>query len=403
MYKFLFFFILLFPLEAMGKLITSIEVSGLKRTNPAVVRNAISIQEGDDFSSFSETEVRQALNKLGLFSSIEVSAVESSDDVKIKINLKEKITKLVVPLAKSGTNETAVGLLFLDSNFLARGDLFVAVAIYGQSTNLYSIGLDNKHFLDTNFTNKMYISYDSSQFSNQSILHSSIYKEYFQKTAKASYAFGYDFGWITPLLSVSYKNFAISNKINDRQKGETYAISPIVSIDKMTYADFLAHGFDGKVSVSRNITKIDNCTIPSTAFTGQSSYSFKTSNNNKVLMALDTFISDLPFIEQNRTSYGRGMRSLVDRNISYQNFFGGTLSNEYLFHRNTMFGFSNINFVESGKINGEFDKHYVAYTGIGSGINIYFRKVAIPAVGLYITNNFRTKAAQVIFVMGMSI
>ncbi|MDR2008583.1 MAG: hypothetical protein LBQ34_06400 [Alphaproteobacteria bacterium] len=406
MLKFLllpFFICFATAIIAAEKTITTIEISGLKRTNESVVRNAINIQEGDSLDNFNESEVRTSLNRLGLFSNIDISTLEDEQGAIVKIALKEKITKLILPLAKSGTNETAVGLIFLDSNFLARGDTFIAIAVYGKSTNLYSIVFDNKHFLDTNFTNKVFLSYDSSQLKNQQVLNPDIQLEYSQKTARGGYAFGYDFGKFSTLMGFSYKNFKISNKTTDNMSGETYSVAPSVSIDKMTYTDFLAHGFDGRVSVARNRTHLDTNTIYSTAFSGQTSYSFKTADRNKILAGFDVLLSDLPFVEQSRTGYGRGMRSLVDRNISYQNFLGGTLSNEYLFHYNSTFGFSNITFIETGKINGEFNKHYVAYTGVGSGVNIYFKKVAIPAVGLYITNNFRTHATQVIFVMGMSI
>jgi hypothetical protein len=397
-------------LEASNKLISAIEINGLKRTEEKTIHEVINIKIGDDADSFNKDELQQSLTQLGLFSKIDITTKDTEQGLKININLREKITKLIIPLAKSGSNETAIGLLYLDSNFLGRGDTFVAVAIYGKNTNLYSIFLNNKHFFGTNFTSSVALSYDSTTFNNQRVLDTTTPNkdnEFSQNTAKGSYAFGYNFGMFTTLLSASYKSFKISNAKNTVSNGNTSSIAPILMVDKITYEDFLSHGFDLKSSVSRNITNLSSNDIESkiysTAFELETGYSFKIAQNSKIALGFDMLSSDLPFVEQKRTFYGRSMRSLVDKNISYQNFIGGTLSHEYLFYSNSTFGFSHMIFAEGGKINGKFDKNYVNYTGAGTGLNIYFKKVAIPALGLYITNNFKTNITQVIFVMGMSI
>ena len=118
----------------------SISFDGLKRTKEEVVRNLIPLHIGQEVDGTAVEQARQALEKSGLFSTIEIGVSEDQANKRsmLTVLLKEKWTLIPIPFLAVNDSGVRRGLFLLESNLLGYGK-FLMTAAYGGADGLNSL------------------------------------------------------------------------------------------------------------------------------------------------------------------------------------------------------------------------------------------------------------------------
>ena len=104
-------------------LITSIEISGLKRTRKSTIRRIIEVQEGDAWSAEIEEEIRQNILAAGIFAtkSLKINSMQEGSNYRIVIFVEDRWTLLPIPVFFATDGLWRAGLTLFDANFLGYG------------------------------------------------------------------------------------------------------------------------------------------------------------------------------------------------------------------------------------------------------------------------------------------
>ncbi|AEJ20539.1 hypothetical protein [Gracilinema caldarium] len=96
--------------------ITDIEVQGLKRTNPIVVKNLLKAYINRDADKINTDEIIALLVATGIFENVTVSVKENTNQTVLFISLEEKWSIIPLPLVSIKSDSYVFGLGFFDAN-----------------------------------------------------------------------------------------------------------------------------------------------------------------------------------------------------------------------------------------------------------------------------------------------
>ncbi|MBM4268647.1 MAG: outer membrane protein assembly factor BamA [Deltaproteobacteria bacterium] len=134
--------------------IGKIEVTGNTKTRDKVVRRELKISEQELFSATKLRKSRDALQRLGFFSEVNVTTRKSSvpDQINVLVDLKEGSTGAFSAGAGfSSGDQFLFNVRVSENNFLGRGLRVVANADFGSVRRNIFLSATDPYFLDTNW------------------------------------------------------------------------------------------------------------------------------------------------------------------------------------------------------------------------------------------------------------
>ena len=120
-----------------GKIVTEIRIHGLAHTKEYVVERELVSRVGEPFSEQNVKKDAERLDRLRIFSFIEIRSVAVDSSVRIELEVRETFPYMpTISLQVNDENGVSAGPGFKSVNFLGRGIELAAAAQFGGSTNL---------------------------------------------------------------------------------------------------------------------------------------------------------------------------------------------------------------------------------------------------------------------------
>jgi hypothetical protein len=128
--------------------ITSIEITGLKRTKPHIARYPLEQFLGRDAETLDLNDVFAAVKDTGILEPVTIELVEAEGGLTLWVAVEEKWSFFPIPLAMIGSGGTNFGLFLADTNAFGLQDQATVGGMYGSSgflvTLLYNHTPDRK-------------------------------------------------------------------------------------------------------------------------------------------------------------------------------------------------------------------------------------------------------------------
>ena len=132
--------------NVLDGIITSIEISGLRRTRPHVAMYPLERFLGRQGSELDLNEVYAAVIGMGTLEPLAVELVEAEEGFILHVTVEEKWSIFPVPLIMAGSGETSFGLFLADANAFGLGNQialggmysstgWMAMAVYNHNSN----------------------------------------------------------------------------------------------------------------------------------------------------------------------------------------------------------------------------------------------------------------------------
>ena len=118
---------------ALSGPITSIEISGLKRTKPHIARYPLEQFLGQDAETLDLNEVHAAVKDTGILEPVTVELAETDNGLALRVTVQEKWSFFPVPLVISSSGETSFGLFLADTNAFGLRDQAAVGGVYSPS------------------------------------------------------------------------------------------------------------------------------------------------------------------------------------------------------------------------------------------------------------------------------
>jgi hypothetical protein len=120
--------------------ITSIEITGLKRTKPHVARYPLEKFLGLETEAFDENEVFAVIKDMGVLEPVSVELAETDDGYILKVTVEEKWSIFPFPFMMVDSGKYDFGLFLVDLNTFGARDNLILGGIYGSNGwNIISI------------------------------------------------------------------------------------------------------------------------------------------------------------------------------------------------------------------------------------------------------------------------
>ncbi|GMR24093.1 MAG: hypothetical protein BMS9Abin37_2589 [Acidobacteriota bacterium] len=120
-----------------GKIVTEIRLHGLAHTKEYVVERELVSRVGEPFSEQNVKKDAERLDRLRIFSFIEIRSIAADSGVRIEIEVRETFPYMpTLSIQVNDENGASAGPGFKSVNFLGRGIELGAAAQFGGSTNL---------------------------------------------------------------------------------------------------------------------------------------------------------------------------------------------------------------------------------------------------------------------------
>lgn len=111
--------------------ITSIEVTGLKRTKPHIAEYPLEQFLGRDAETLDLNEVTAAVKDTGILEPLQVELTETAEGITLRVTVEEKWSFFPVPLAMGGSGGISFGLFLADTNAFGLRDQAAIGGLYG--------------------------------------------------------------------------------------------------------------------------------------------------------------------------------------------------------------------------------------------------------------------------------
>jgi len=128
-----FLVLCVFPLHAQERVISSVEVIGLKRTKPHIARYPLEKFIGREAGSLDFNEVQAAVKDTGILEPLYIEFVDTEEGCTLRVTVDEKWSLIPFPLVISGSGGTSFGLFLLDTNAFGLRDQAALGGMYGSS------------------------------------------------------------------------------------------------------------------------------------------------------------------------------------------------------------------------------------------------------------------------------
>lgn len=230
--------------------IEKINISGNTKTRDKVIRREFRLAEGDLYSVTALKRTKQNLSNLGFFEEATIATAKGSADNRLNLNteVKEKSTGQFSLGAGYSSADGIIGQGSIQqNNFLGLGLKGTLAASLGGKTQLYTMGLSDPYFLDTNWT----LGFDVYRSERE-------YEDYSRRVTGADIKAGYRFNdelstfWMYKFEKKSLFDLSTNLQANPDLLGEsngtTGSIYGSLTLDRTDYKLDPSKGYTGTVS-----------------------------------------------------------------------------------------------------------------------------------------------------------
>ena len=397
--------------EASDRVITSIEVIGLKRTKPHIAKLPLEKFLNRKVSALDLNDVQAAVRDTGILEPIGVEIVDSangnfSHESTLRVTVHEKWTIFPIPLVVAGSGGSTVGFFLYDSNAFGIRDMTALGGMYGTSgataIAMYQHTPDRKGLPGWN-TFFMYGRREEKDMDKEEEIH----RRYSVDQLRVSLGLQYPINnLLSSSMSVSFSNISLREDADDLhppgQGIQFLGISPGLSLRSSSWDGFLLS--QKSLSLGSNLNRsfgglywhetyaravFEQPIIPGFRLVLRSGALWKAEADNET----DPLLEDGP---------QRAQVDILPRNFSarnYAGFSGGFEKYLVKFNWGTLSVFGVWQCVFShGLISGDqFDN------GPSGGIRLYLSRLALPALGAGLAYNMNSGLYQFTFNMGMEL
>ncbi len=238
--------------ESQKYLIERINVIGNNITREDVIRNNLTLDEGDTFNKILHKRSINNLKSLNFFKTVEsnISEGSSKDNKIINIEVEEKPTGEISAGAGVGTSGTMIGFSVKENNFLGRGIEFSTNIELTDESVRGKFGVANPNFRGT----------DQSIFANIQSSETDRLNNFGYKTTKTGFSLGsrseyYEDVFVSPSISTYYESLKTDNSASSilkKQKGTYFDadLNYVIDFDKRNQKFQTTDGFRSRFSQS---------------------------------------------------------------------------------------------------------------------------------------------------------
>lgn len=386
------FFVWLFALAAIvfGETyrVADIKVEGLKRTRTSTVLSIIEVNKGDEIEIKSLDTYKQKLLESGIFTneiSIELDPIDDKN-VNLLISLQDKWTLIPLPFVSFSEDSFTAGGIFIESNLLGLNQSLVAGVIYSDE--------DLTGFTAWSYPELKYGSLSLSLSFNRG---KSKTMDFYGKISE-----GEDNNFIAggPSYTLPINdNLNLRTSLRYRNLNEdSYLLNNYdLSLKNLVYTDTFTKGLDLTLSYTSEIN-LDK---------GEYLKALSLDTSYSIILLSHLLYFDLKSgYNFDQSDYyllfGAKKGSLViPKNLVRSDFYtSGQISYE-LKVLEFSWGYLTIPlFFDAGIVQVQGSESLYGYYGPGAGMNLYMKKVAIPAMGIFYVYDFHNERYNFTFSIG---
>jgi len=384
-------------------IITSIEVTGLKRTQPHIVMYQLERFKGKDAAAFDQNEVIAVIKTLGVLEPVSVELEVSDNEIVLCVTVEEKWSLFPFPFFYAGSGETNYGLFLLDAN--AFGLLDNAIIGGAYSSNGWSAMAMYNHTPDRNgalgFTAVFLYMHQKKEDVDRT---EKIIRAYSGSRLFASLGINYDFtDFFACSASLYYSDFSLNKNdlmINPPESGARFiGFTPRFSFNDSSWDGYFLSVRNISLEYSYNFALL-GLSYHQIGYRGNYEKAlipgFRL--NIKSAGVLWKSSSD-PLLEEGPV---KAQVNILPKNYSalyYFGFYAGLEKYIVKFNWGTLSVQGSWQCVFSGnKINCLYFDH-----GPSGGMVFYLSRLALPAIGANIAYNMVSELFQFSFSIGMSL
>lgn len=379
-----------FSLFSQSYKISEIRVKGLKRTRYQTVLNILELKKGDTVEVESIGDIEQKLLKAKIFQNEIIVELDPISEfyADLNIQVEDKWTLIPLPFFSYSQDSLSYGGIFIESNLLGMKHSLISGVFYndGNLTSFGVWGLPKKNNNTLSFT----LSLNQGE-KNQA----DFYGDSVNVIDNNIYGGGVNFTRdLTGELS-GRVTFKIMSQNGDSVLENNYNII----YDNTTVGDFFTTGVKSTIGYDSDFIIEENKYYKSFNFELEAG---TTANNNLINVTLKSTYS---LDKDNYYSlFGKTKGSLIipKREI----YINSAVYGQFIYEHNIIdfdWGYITIPiFYEAGVIESHGDENVYGYHGPGGGLNLYMKKAAVPAMGLFYIYDIENDRYNFSFSIGAS-
>ncbi len=234
---------------AVSAELTEITINGTSKTKDSTIHKIIGYRTGDDINQSAKSEIVQELRKSGLFvnEKILVELNINENTAELKISLQERATTIPIPLVAVSGDDFRAGIFLINSNLAGTGDRLLLGGIYGTNAQAAMINYINTYIGDSSFDFGI-----RSNFSNGNteidLKDTTLEYDSLQAGGGVFIQYNYD-NWL--FSGGGDAGFLRVEGIPEIKSDTVISFSPVFSIefDNLTYLDFFHDGLSSKLEM----------------------------------------------------------------------------------------------------------------------------------------------------------
>jgi hypothetical protein len=380
-----------------------ISVTGLKRTKPQVVLQYVDAKEGDAANKVDPEELRVFLERLRIFSRVEVSLAEENGTACVKdcvltIDVREKWSLYPIPVYVKYRDTEIGGAFLVESNFLGENKGLAAGALISNRGWQALLGYTDPHIGFSRISTTMrYLT--GRVFIEDATPQGEILRSYTLMRHDFQSATGYNWrnGFFIGVLA-GYRSAAVLDRAWI-PNASVMNLGARIRYSSVTPADFFQTGFESTFDSEKGI-----------AFSGEdlhtvssaSAVHIKTFKRQFVSFLLSFQYSHYPQSLEQRLGGWQGTRTLPALLIPADKFTVGAVNYQVGFLQFSWATFAALAFFDAGTARRDGDTPITFY-GPGAGVRMYLTEITIPAFGVDIARDIPSEQVQVSFFIGYNL
>ncbi|MBX3721383.1 MAG: hypothetical protein KF713_06050 [Turneriella sp.] len=385
------------------KILRRIEVTGLKRTKPQVVLQYIDIKEGDPTDKIDTVELRNFLERLRIFSKVDVRLTETGGgpcvrECVLTVEVKEKWSLYPIPVYVKYRDTEIGGAFLVESNFLGENKGIATGALISNRGWQALLGYTDPHIGYSRISTTMrYLT--GRVFIEDATPRGEILRSYTLIRHDFQSATGYNWrnGFFLGVLA-GYR----SAEVLDRpwiQSASVMNMGARLRYSSVTPVDFFQTGFETTFDTEKGI-----------AFSGEdlhtvssaSTLHLKTFKNQFVSFLFSFQYSHYPEPLEQRLGGWQGTRTLPALLIPADKFTVGAINYQVGFLQFSWATFAALAFFDAGTARRDGETPITFY-GPGAGLRLYLTEITIPALGIDVARDIPSEQIQVSFFIGYNL
>lgn len=370
-----------------------ITIEGLHRTKPAVVREWVTVHEGDRLSRFDAHTTWENLSRLGIFSHVDIGFVPlASGGVEIRITVAEKWSLYPVPMLIYWNDTQIAGLVLAESNAFGYNKGWALGGIYSNRGWYTIASYVDPNIAFSNFYGKLSVLVGSGLLENQTP-DGRTFQSFDLDRYDVQYSIGYTIaGKFSPTLTGAFRSADVGT-IHVPAMEAPVAGSVVSQGIKLIYNDRRARLYYDKglrssieyqhaFSVGKNDLSFDNLIT-------ETSYTTETIFDHTLQLGLYWARSQLPLVFEHRLGGLEGTRTLPAGLVPADRYLSATAIYQIPFWKGSWGTATVLGLIEGGRYKQD-GRPGVPYWGPGGGLSIYLAKVTTPTIGVDVAYEMMT-------------